>query len=112
MRKIMTIAAILTVSAACAIAQPNGEEIYMEKCKKCHGDAGEGNPKALEKLCKGVELEKLKLDPIAKKTDEEVRKMIADGIDDTKMPGYAEKLTAEEIDAVVAFCRTLVPKAE
>lgn len=112
MRKLMVTAAILAVSAACAMAQPNGEEIYMEKCKKCHGEAGEGNPKALEKLCKGLDIEKLKLDPMAKKSDEEVRKIIADGIDDTKMPGYADKLTPEEIDAVTAFCRKLVPKAE
>lgn len=112
MRKGMTLMALIALSATCAWAQPNGEEIYMEKCKKCHGETGEGNPKALEKLCKGVELDKLKLGPMATKSDEEVRTIIADGIADTKMPGYSEKLTPEEIDAVLAFCRKLVPKAE
>ena len=99
--------ALFAATAACALAQPNGEEIYMEKCKKCHGETGEGNPKALEKLCKGLEIDKLKLGPMAEKSDEEVRKMIVEGKE--KMPAYAEKLTAEEIDAVLAYCRKLVP---
>jgi len=107
MRTIVTVIAVLAATTVCVLAQPNGEEIYMEKCKKCHGEAGEGNPKALEKLCKGLEIEKLKLDPIAEQSDEDVKKMIVEGKD--KMPGYAEKLTAEEIDAVVAYCRKLVP---
>mgnify|MGYP000858924322 CR=1 FL=1 len=109
MKKVAVMLAVLASAMTCALAQVDGEAIYMEKCKKCHGEKGEGNPKALEKLCKGVELEKLKLDPIAEKSDEEVRKITAEGIADTKMPGYAEKLTAEEIDAVVAYCRKLVP---
>ena len=90
-----------------SLAVADGETIYMEKCKKCHGEKGEGNPKAIEKLCKGVELEKLKLDPIAEKSDADVKKMIVEGKD--KMPAYAEKLTEAEIDEVVAYCRQLVP---
>ena len=106
-KKTSVIVAVFVAAVSCAMAAPDGSAIYMEKCKKCHGENGEGNPKATEKLCKGVELEKLKLAPIAEKSDEEVRKLIAEGKD--KMPAYAEKLTAEEIDAVLAFCRTLAP---
>lgn len=99
---------VLLASVSLAMAQVDGTTIYMEKCKKCHGEKGEGNPKATEKLCKGVDPEKLKLDPIADKTDEEVRKLIVEGKE--KMPAYAEKMTPEEIDAVTAFCRQLFPK--
>jgi len=107
MRTIVTAIAVLAATTVCVFAQPNGEEIYMEKCAKCHGDAGEGNPKALLKLCKGLEIDQLKLDTIAEKSDEEVKKLIVEGKD--KMPAYAEKLTAEEIEAVTAYCRKLVP---
>lgn len=107
MKVVITAVAIFAATVACALAQPNGEEIYMEKCKKCHGETGEGNPKALEKLCKGLEIDQLKLASIAEKSDEEVKKITMEGKD--KMPAYAEKLTAEEIDAVVAYCRKLVP---
>lgn len=107
MKKTAVMLAVLAASVSFAVAAPDGATIYMEKCKKCHGEKGEGNPKATEKLCKGVDPEKLKLDPIATKTDAEVRKITAEGKD--KMPAYQEKLTAEEIDAVVAYCRTLVP---
>lgn len=98
---------ILLASVTMSLAQVDGATIYMEKCKKCHGEKGEGNPKATEKLCKGVDPEKLKLDPIATKSDEEVKKLIVEGKE--KMPAYAEKLTPEEIDAVTAYCRVLVP---
>ena len=107
MKKTTLMLAVFAAAVSCSIAAPDGSAIYAEKCKKCHGDKGEGNPKAIEKLCKGVELEKLKLDTIASKSDEEVRKLIAEGKE--KMPAYAEKLSAEEIDAVVAYCRQLVP---
>ena len=106
--KILGIAfGILAVSAGVAMAQVDGAEIYMAKCKKCHGENGLGEPKALEKLCKGLELEKLSLAPIAEKSDADVRKLTVEGKE--KMPAYAEKLTPEEIDAVVAYCRKLIP---
>ena len=93
-------------AALWAVAAPDGAAVYTEKCAKCHGDKGEGNLKATEKLCK-VPIEKLKLDPIAAKGDADVRKVTAEGKD--KMPAYKEKLTAEEIDAVAAYCRKLIP---
>ena len=107
MRTVGVTCGILLASVTLSLAQVDGSALYMEKCKKCHGEKGEGNPKATEKLCKGVDPEKLKLDPISGKTDEEVKKIILEGKE--KMPAYAEKLTPEEVDAVLAFCRTLYP---
>ena len=107
MKKTTLMLAVFAAAVSCSIAAPDGATIYAEKCKKCHGEKGEGNPKATEKLCKGVDPEKLKLDPIAEKSDADVKKLIVEGKD--KMPGYAEKLTDAEIDEVVAYCRKLVP---
>lgn len=107
MKKFPVMLAVLAASLSCALAAPDGAQIYMEKCKKCHGEKGEGNPKALEKLCKGLDIEKLKLDGMATKSDEEAKKITVEGKE--KMPAYADKLSPEEIDAVMAYCRQLVP---
>ena len=107
MKKVMAVLTMLAVGATWAGAAPDGAAIYAEKCQKCHGEKGEGNPKALEKLCKGLTIYQLKLAPIAKKSDADVLKLTAEGKD--KMPAYKEKLTKEELDAVVAYCRKLVP---
>jgi cytochrome c6 len=104
MKKISVMAVVFVSLASFAMA--DGAAIFDAKCKKCHGEKGEGSEKALEKLCKGYKLEELRIDLIKDKTDEEVRKIIAEGKE--KMPAYAEKLTADEINEVVAFCRTLV----
>lgn len=88
-----------------SFAMADGEAIYMAKCKKCHGEQGEGSEKATQKLCKGYAVEDLRIDLIKDKSDDEVRKIITEGKE--KMPAYAEKLTAEEIDEVMAYCRKL-----
>lgn len=103
MKKLVVAAVVFAGMISMAMA--DGGEIFAAKCKKCHGDNGEGSEKALEKLCKGYKLEELRIDRIKDKTDDEVRKIIAEGKE--KMPAYAEKLTAEEIDEVLAFCRKL-----
>jgi mono/diheme cytochrome c family protein len=102
---------VLTASCIASLAgdKLDGAAIYTEKCVKCHGDKGQGEPKALESVCEGLTIEKLKLAGSAKKSTEEVRKQIVDGTED--MPGYKDKLTAEEVDAVIAHVRALVPAA-
>ena len=90
-----------------AYAQADGADIYKQKCKKCHGDHGEGaNPIIAKKL--KLDPDKLALKPSEEKTDEELTKLITEGKD--KMPDYAEKLTPDEIAAVLAHVRTLVPQ--
>jgi mono/diheme cytochrome c family protein len=86
-----------------------GERVYRSKCKSCHGAKGEGINPVLAKKRK-LDPETLLLKPMEEKTDEEVRKLIVDGKD--KMPGFGEKLSAEQIDAVVDYCRILVPRKE
>lgn len=105
MKKVAIIMAMFAVSASVALADV-GEEVYMDKCTKCHGEDGKGNERALQKLLKGLTIDKLTLAPMAEKSDEEMRAIIVEGKE--KMPGYADSLTAEEIDAVLAHCRKLV----
>lgn len=105
--KTLIVTSMFALFAATAFAAADGKAIYVDKCQKCHAANGEGDPKACEKLCPDVKPEKLSLKDSAKKADAELRKQIVEGTDD--MPAYKDKLSAEEIDAVLAYCRVLVP---
>lgn len=77
------------------VADPN----YKSKCVMCHGANAEGR-------------EKMKTPPMkekAGKSEEELTKAIENGNDKTtpKMPPFKEKLTAEQIKALVAEIKAL-----
>lgn len=108
MQKLSVLVAVSCLAVSVSMAAPDGQAIYKEKCVKCHGDKGQGEPKATETVCEGVPLAKLKLDSTATKSDAEVKKQLEAGTEN--MPGYKGKMSAEEIDAVIAFVRTLFPK--
>ncbi|MFT3829952.1 MAG: cytochrome c [Opitutaceae bacterium] len=84
------------------------QENWDLHCAKCHAADGSGNTKIGQKL---------KLKDYSKKeaqqafTDEEALAVIRDGKKDAAgkmaMNPYAEKLSAEEMQALVAFVRTL-----
>ena len=93
------LASILLASPAFA-----SEELWKAKCKSCHGDTGAADTKNGQKY----EIGDLRTaEWQAKHSDEEIRKVIAEGVPDTKMKPYADKLSAEEIDALVKHIRGL-----
>jgi len=81
----------------------NGGEIYKMNCAECHGDLGEGALQGIS-LLKGHALKHSEADYIKK---------VADGKEDKdkKMPPFKDKLTAEQIAAVVRFIREDLQKA-
>ncbi|MFV0526399.1 MAG: c-type cytochrome [Acidimicrobiales bacterium] len=105
----MTSMAILTaaVAAGCAVDTPAapaddpqlvlGQEIYQANCASCHGSEGQGG--IGWKLNDGQALERYP-DP----ADEAA--VVADGR--SGMPAFGAKLSAEEIDAVVAYTREVL----
>lgn len=78
-----------------------GKKMYLKKCKNCHAPDGAGSEKFAKKVDNLPSLKKTKLS-LAK-----VKKITMNGVPDTKMKGYKSKLSAEEIDAVAAFVKTL-----
>jgi len=78
--------ACLSASATLAMAAPDGAEIYVKRCKMCHD---------LEKKKMAVAVKAMTSSP------EEMSKMIVNGR--KMMPKFEGKLSAEEIDAVVAY---------
>jgi mono/diheme cytochrome c family protein len=78
-----------------------GRMIYADNCVSCHGPTGGGSVGS--KLNGGRLTERLS-DPA------EQRAIVVDGRDE--MPAFREKLTAEEIDAVVRFTREIIASIE
>jgi len=78
-------------TTAAAVADPR--ELYAEHCAPCHGAEAKG--------AYGPDLTKSK-----KKEPAALRQEIASGIGN-KMPAFASKLPAAEIDAIVSYLRQL-----
>lgn len=78
--------------------------IWNTHCAKCHAKDGSGGTPVGKKL-------KIKdyTDPatFAEITDEALFNMTKEGVEGTKMPGFADKLTDEEIHALVAYMRAM-----
>lgn len=94
------LAVSLTFQAA---DQPDGAALYKQKCSMCHGPEGKGFP-----ALKTPDFTDPKWQESVK--DKALVEMIKQGKKGTPMPAFAEKLKPEEIDAVVAFIRTLNSK--
>lgn len=75
----------------------DGAELYKTNCAECHGASGEGGKKGIP-LVSGHALHHTEADYI-----EQVR----DG-KDKKMPAFKDKMSPDEIDAVVKYVRNVV----
>ena len=75
--------------------------IYAEQCEACHGPKGEGGPVKVEN--KQIKVPSLKADHAIKHTDAELIKIVTAG--EEEMPGFKDKLTAEQITMMVRFVR-------
>lgn len=94
-----------------AFAEPDAPALWKKHCKGCHGEAGKAETK------KGKEYQ---VDDITtaewqdKHKDDDIKKVITDGMSKEskhkfkdKMKAFKDKMSPEEIDAVVKFIRTL-----
>lgn len=77
----------------------DGSEIYKSKCASCHGANGAGA------MAKKLGSRDLNSADFQKSSDADIEKVIADG--KGKMPGYAGKLSKDDITAVTKYLRTL-----
>lgn len=74
---------------------PDGAALYATNCATCHGDQGQGSAVADEPLNSPEFL--------AAHTDEQLRGVILEG--EGLMPPFSGRLSADEMDALVAFMR-------
>ena len=93
---ILAIAFVLAVSMTSFAA--DGAAAYKAKCAGCHGvDGSKTNP--------AMGVRALNSPEVQKQSDKELIDITAKG--KGKMPGYAGKLSDDEIKATVDFIRTL-----
>ena len=77
-----------------------GKDLFLKKCKSCHGASGDGQTK-IGKKEDIPSIQKIKLSAT------KIASVIADGVKDTKMKAYKSKLSPEEIANIAAFVKTL-----
>lgn len=107
--------AVLLISAAAYFApptearvlpqEPDGKQLYLKNCKRCHGVLGTPTKDAVREDDKIPTLN----DPVfyTKNTDKELFKAIKEGKGRNMKP-FADKLTDKEIEAVIKYIHTLV----
>lgn len=99
------VAAVGFATAALA-APPDGKVIYKKNCALCHGQ--EGTPNAMFAKKKVPDFKSAAWQK--SKTDAEIKKVVVDGVKDTLMKSFKDRLTPQELDAVLGYVRTLAPK--
>lgn len=93
-------------------ASPLGAQIYAERCALCHGPDGKGNGPAAPSMIPRprdftLGLYKYKTTPAGQPpTDEDLARVIRDGLPASAMPYFGDLLTEEEITAVAAHLKT------
>ncbi len=73
-------------------------------CRKCHGADGSANTPLGKKL---KIRDYTKAESLAEFSDEELFEMTKNGVPGTQMPGFGDKLSDDEIHALVAFMRAM-----
>lgn len=102
---LVLLAQVTTPSPAPIAAAPRGpSEIWSARCKVCHGMDGRGRTKKGREL-KAPDFTSPRWQTHA--TDEGIVKAISEGIPEHKMPAFKDKLTPEEIRALVPYLRKL-----
>lgn len=104
----LLMAAGLVAAAATAGAEAKdepGKELFAENCVLCHGE--KGTPPEMAKNLGVADLASPKWQ--ASRTDEQIRKVIAEGSEkpNTLMRAFKDELSEDEIAAIVKYVRTL-----
>jgi mono/diheme cytochrome c family protein len=105
MKKLIVFSVALLIAGAISVRAADAKENWDKNCKKCHGDDGKGKTKMGEKL--GVkDYTDAKVQDGMK--DDAMTKAIKEGVKDgdtTKMKGFADVLSDDEIKALVKYVR-------
>lgn len=123
------LAATLGLAATSAQARPGNEEkgetIYVKRCLQCHGEDGDGLGPAAERLnppprdftMGQYKFRTTHFDDIVP-NDEDLYRMVADGMPGTAMPGWTSLLSQDDIWDVIQYIKVFagieeeVPEAQ
>ena len=105
MKKLIVISVALLVAGAVSVRAADAKENWEKNCAKCHGPDGKGKTKMGEKL--GIkDYTDAKVQDALK--DDAMTKAIKEGVKDgekTKMKGFGDALSDDEIKALVKYVR-------
>lgn len=85
-----------------AVPKERAEELYVANCQACHGPGGKGSP-----IIKGTAFAKRQWKHGTRQED--LEKVISEGVTGTMMLPFKEKLKPEEIAALAALVRSYDP---
>ena len=102
--KLTSIVLIFVIALAPTAFATDAAAVYKAKCASCHGADGKG----LTPVGKKMNLRDLGSPEVQKQTDKELYDWTAVG--KGKMPGYKEKLSDVEIQALVVYMRMFAKK--
>lgn len=95
---------LIVVVAVAPLAFADGAATFKAKCATCHGADGKGQ----SAMGKKMNLRDLGSPEVQKQTDQQLYDWTAAG--KGKMPAYKDKLTNDEIKALVVHMRTFAKK--
>ncbi|MBK7393461.1 MAG: c-type cytochrome [Chloracidobacterium sp.] len=83
----------------------SGQELYAKNCMICHKDTGKGGKVTIEG--KSIDPDDITTAKMKEKADEKFVGYINDGFPDDGMPAFKDKLTADQVKAIIKHIRTL-----
>ena len=86
----------------------DGHALYKKNCATCHRDEGTGGKITIEG--RTINPDNLTSDRKKSATDEKLHGWIANGVPDEGMPAFKEKLSDEQIIAIIKYIRTDLQK--
>lgn len=99
-KTVVLVAGFVLATGLAAVAA-DGAAAFKAKCAMCHGADGSGNTA----MGKNMGLKDLGSSDVQSKSDADLITLISKG--KGKMPGYAGKLSDDDIAATVKYLRTL-----
>ena len=106
MKKLLILSVALMAVGALSAHAADAKAIWEKDCAKCHGPDGKGDTKMGKKL-EVKDYTDAKVQSSMK--DEEMVKAIKEGVksgDTTKMKGFGETLSDDEVKALVGYIRS------
>jgi mono/diheme cytochrome c family protein len=105
MKKLIIVSMALLIAGAVTVRAEDAKENWEKNCTKCHGPDGKGKTKMGEKLSIKDYTDAKVQDDLK---DDAMTKAIKDGVKDgekTKMKGFGDVLSDDEIKALVKYVR-------
>lgn len=84
------------------------KKLYTKNCAACHRPSGEGGKMEFEG--KTINPDNLTSAKAKKLSDDKIANIVKEGVEDDGMPSFKDKLTDEQINAIISYIRSDLQK--